>query len=401
MIYGVVGLGYGDEGKGKTVAKILYALREHNTARKLVVRYNGGPQAGHSVTYKGQTHIYSSFGAGTFINELDADTFWSRFCTFDPVALLKEYKKAEEMFGDLKTKLYIDHHCPVILPCDKIANTLPTPNTGLLPENISSSCGSGHGPCVYRNTETPHRLAVVDLFNMPHSLLVQKIDAINTWYLSSVPAKDHKIIGDLLETETDILLKAIRELKNNTRVLPVSWQWINTYKQWESIVFEGAQGTLLDQHHGIFPHVTRSNTTFANATVLLKEVNKQFHEIFYVTRAYLTRHGSGPFDALPITLKNTDNEINVTNPAQGEFRTGEINTDLIEYAIDLNRSYLNSSATVGATTRYTVVVNNLDQVPYPNYFRDYFCNWIDRCFYYSPEITEGLEITDIDNRVNK
>jgi adenylosuccinate synthase len=106
------------------------------------------------------------------------------------------------------------------------------------------------------------------------------------------------------------------------------------------VIFEGAQGIMLDQDLGFFPHVTRSNTTTENAHVLAEEMNlEKYSDVFYVTRSYQTRHGIGPMsnEHRPITLINNEGETNVSANWQGTFRTGMLDVDLLKYAIQMDR----------------------------------------------------------------
>lgn len=100
-------------------------------------------------------------------------------------------------------------------------------------------------------------------------------------------------------------------------------------------IFEGAQGILLDRDFGVFPNVTRSNTTSKNALKLYP-----FKEIYYVTRSYLTRHGNGFLpDEKPLKLINNKKETNTGNRYQGKFRTAELNTDLLNYALQCDSHF--------------------------------------------------------------
>lgn len=116
------------------------------------------------------------------------------------------------------------------------------------------------------------------------------------------------------------------------------------------LIFEGAQGILLDQVHGFFPNVTRSNTTIKNVLTMCEP-----KEVYYVTRSYMTRHGNGPVpEAAYVEIKNNANESNKTNDFQGRFRSFKLNLPLLRYAAECER--------LPARTRTNLVVTCCDQV---------------------------------------
>lgn len=288
----VVGLGFGDEGKGVVTSQIVE--RSHDP---MVVRFNGGHQAGHTVIYNGHRHVFSSFGSGTLQG---APTYWSRHCIVYPTAMLNE-------FNDLKQfnpTLYIDPLCPVTTPFDVISNQS---------DCLHGSVGVGFGKTIQRQ-EDHYKLFAKDLKHL--SVLRIKLDMIMSYYkATSADAKFQKE-KFIMDVESMISLKNIR---------------IQTPEHKGDLVFEGAQGILLDQAFGFFPHVTRSNTTSKNAIGLIDKYCQP--EIYMVTRAYQTRHGKGPMTGNAITLKNNESETNVLNQYQGKFRTSTLDLSLIDYAV--------------------------------------------------------------------
>ncbi|MDX1905264.1 MAG: adenylosuccinate synthetase, partial [Thermonemataceae bacterium] len=119
----VIGLGFGDEGKGLTTHFL--SLQSPNS---LVIRFNGGQQAGHTVrTKQGKNHIFSNFGAGTFSQ---IPTYWSQFCTFSPSSLLKEYEMLQQQIQHLPI-LWVDKLCPVTTHYDILFNRLSEQYRGL------------------------------------------------------------------------------------------------------------------------------------------------------------------------------------------------------------------------------------------------------------------------------
>lgn len=125
---------------------------------------------------------------------------------------------------------------------------------------------------------------------------------------------------------------------------------------YSNLVFEGSQGIMLDKDHGIFPNVTYANTTSKNAFDIISKLNnlnledlngytifKDDIEIYYITRCYQTRHGNGYMSSEGnISLINNQEEINVKNQYQGEFRVGELDYNILKYALEIDNIYSNN-----------------------------------------------------------
>lgn len=303
----VVGAGFGDEGKGLTTS-----WRCANTEKPLVVRFNGGHQAGHQVNYNGKKHIFSSFGSGTLQG---VPTYWSEYCTFHPSAFLNEY----QLLKSLKPLIYVNPLCPVTTFFDVDFNRLAERT------KANGSVGVGFGATIQRQ-EAYYKLFVQDLFH--EKILLEKLKNIANYYGRKYD--DYRM---------EEFLEVIREVKN---IITLSDNSIiyNNYNP----IFEGAQGILLDMDFGFFPNVTRSNTTSKNALKLC-EVSGVFnytntHEIYYVTRCYTTRHGRGYMgEGKPVTLKNNEGETNKSHEFQGEFRTSEMDFELLNYALECDNNF--------------------------------------------------------------
>ena len=146
----VIGLQFGDEGKGSMVSYLCSQSRN-----PLVVRFNGGHQAGHTVLYNGIRHTFSSFGSGTLQG---VPTYWSKYCTFYPLAAYNEYLKLQTL-GIKKPILYVDPLCPVTTPYDCFSNFLDEK------ENNHGSVGVGFGSTIKRH-ESHYKLYFQDLFKI-------------------------------------------------------------------------------------------------------------------------------------------------------------------------------------------------------------------------------------------
>jgi len=110
--------------------------------------------------------------------------------------------------------------------------------------------------------------------------------------------------------------------------------------EYQAIILEGAQGIMLDQDHGIIPHTTWGYTTSRNAVELIRATGEECtYSVHYVTRAYQARHGDGPMTGKLIDIAGEDS-TNVTNPYQGALRTAAIDCDLLDYALNVDRAYI-------------------------------------------------------------
>jgi adenylosuccinate synthase len=314
----VIGLGFGDEGKGHITSYLVSQSRN-----SLVCRFNGGHQAGHTVYFGGHRHIFSSFGSGTLQN---IPTFWSKFCTLYPIALKNEYEVLRKI--GIRPTLYVDPLCPITTPFDIISNQYCESL------NNHGSVGVGFGATIERH-ENNHCIFAEDLFNL--TVLKTKLDLLKEYY-----SEIYKINSLIWDIQYQQFLDAIEYLFTNIVIYLSDSSILKKF----DIVFEGAQGIMLDQKHGFFPHVTRSNTTSKNAMELIVENNLNIPEIYYITRTYQTRHGNGPLSNesifAPPILVNNEQETNVTGEWQGKFRTGILDLDLIDYALTIDNLYSQS-----------------------------------------------------------
>jgi len=298
----VFGSGFGDEGKGKVVS-YLCSLNK----KSLVVRFSGGQQAGHHVMLEnGSEHVFSNFGSGGLQS---IPTYWTKYCTFDPVGVLNE-------LDILKTKvnpiLYVDKKCPLTTTYEKAYN-IEVNKLG----RKHGSCGVGVGQTFQR--EEDHHSILFEDIHYP-SILKIKLNLLAQYYSMH-----------LAENHTDKFLSSCEKIRQSKNIICCD----DIYKTIEilqpsTLIFEGSQGLMLDQNFGFFPHVTRSNTGSKN---ILEMGFKP--EVWLVTRAYQTRHGNGPMTTEYIESKIEDNayEKNDYNEFQGYFRKGILDLDLINYAI--------------------------------------------------------------------
>ncbi len=207
------------------------------------------------------------------------------------------------------------------------------------------TCGLGIGKTMKRN-ESPYKLYAVDLLN-PEALK-EKINNINKLYYKTFVTCDQEQM--MLQGEIDDFNEALIEMSWEIR----NYDYLSEY---DNLIFEGSQGIMLDMDHGVFPNVTYANTTTKNAHEILDKLNVTDREIYYVTRAYSTRHGSGPFIEEDITLINNEGEINTFNEFQKDFKVANIDYDRLNYALSIDDIYSNSKV-----RNKNLVVTCLDQL---------------------------------------
>lgn len=332
----LAGLGYGDEGKGATVD---YLVRQHNA--KAVVRYNGGPQAAHNVvTDDGRHHTFAQWGSGTF--NPGVLTYLSRFMLFNPFNMVKE---GDHLVGlgvpDAFDRLYVDRDAPVVTPYHRAANRVREQARGV---GRHGSCGLGIGETMIDLIELgPEAIYVKDLTNA--SVLRRKLEQVRERKVKALQEAIYILNGGgNVSAELEILLDSgfISTLVEDYQEVSKLFQTVDGGFLAEvlkkgPVVFEGAQGVLLDQTYGFQPYTTWTDITYNNAEKLLQdsmftgEVSK-----VGVLRAYATRHGAGPFttedDFLTATYPDLHNGI---GEWQGSFRVGNFDLVAAKYALEV------------------------------------------------------------------
>jgi adenylosuccinate synthase len=319
----IIGANYGDEGKG--LLTDFHAASIGSDA--LVVRFNGGAQAGHTVvTPDGRRNVFSHVGSGAFAG---ARTFLSRFFVANPMLFHREVSVLAKL--GVVPAVSIDRLAPVTTPWDMLVNQAVETARGALRHG---SCGIGFGETIERNLDPRFALTVTTLAD--HARLARTLDAIRTDY---VPMRLSKLglaerwvgLRDLAMSDDlfDRYLGDVEAFRAAVAITDTS-----ALGDAARVIFEGAQGLLLDQDRGAFPHVTRSNTGLRNALMLAQEAGIDTLDVTYVTRAYVTRHGAGP---LPHELDGPPDKVrdctNVSNAWQGSLRFAWLDLDIVRQAI--------------------------------------------------------------------
>lgn len=344
----VCGTQWGDEGKGRVVSWLI----NQNTSDKIVVRYSGGHQAGHTVIHNGVKHIFSNFGSGCLQG---VKTYFSEHCTVYPNTLYNESKVLEAKTN--KRHGIIVHPLTMITtPYDVIYNRVTEMR------NRHGSVGIGVGATMKRNIDTPYKLYAIDI--LYPELFKEKLKQIYRYYSN--------ILGDLefsnlcVSKLGDLDFKYEIEKFHDIFTQNITIDDYSSLILYQEIIFEGSQGIMLDMDHGIFPNVTYGNTTTKNAIKICNEIGCETVNNYYVTRCYQTRHGNGWMsNQSEIKLINNHEEINVQNQWQGNFRVGEFDLKLFNHAYLIDKIYNKFFNTDN------VVVTCVDQRPDLNFKEEY------------------------------
>ena len=327
----VVGLGYGDEGKGTTVDWLVRHYAAHT-----VVRFNGGAQAGHNVVLPdGRHHCFAQFGAGTFAG---ARTHLSKYMLVNPIAAYSEASVLEDKgIADLAlTQLSCHEDAIVTTPFHVSMNRLRELARG---DARHGSCGMGIGETVdgsHRDPQSTIRIRDLrDARALRRKLKRQQEIMVREQLELPISSEDLGRSADyrvIVAHDTVERTEAIFQIFSD-RISIVDDDWVRALLEQPGVVFEGAQGVLLDETFGFAPHNTWSTCTFTNAMALLAGLDVQPLRLG-VTRSFHTRHGAGPFvterkDAPPL-----ERDHNQPSKWQGNFRHGSLDLVALRYAVE-------------------------------------------------------------------
>lgn len=340
----IIGSQWGDEGKGH-MTDILC-----NAPNTLNVRFNGGAQASHTVvTPDNKRHAFHNFGAGTFSG---AKTYLSKDFIVNVYGFVFELDELRYSFN-IHPSLFVNPDCIVTTPWDIYINqAIET----IRDKSRHGSCGFGINETVERSNSEYYRITIMDLLN--EEQLIKKLYNIQNGYvkhrledeyslnLSDLPSKYVDLLTD--EKNIDIFLFYARKFLSNVLIANDS-----ILHRFDNVVFEGAQGLLLDQNNTeYYPHVTTSNTGIINVMDILSNFDFQGNiDIYYMTRCYLTKHGAGNFEG-ELKLKPYSkiiDQTNIPNEFQGSLRFGYLNFDLLSTAINKDLQNLIFPANINVT----------------------------------------------------
>ena len=352
----LLGLQWGDEGKGKIVDVL-------TPKYDIIGRFQGGPNAGHTLEFNGIKHVLRTIPSGIFHEK--SINIIGNGVVIDPVVLIAEIDALIKMGVDVKSKLLLSTKAHLILPSHRLLDAASEAAKGK--EKIGSTL-KGIGP-TYMDKTGRNGIGIGDIslpnFKDKYSALVEKHKQI---------LSHHNFEYDLSSMEPE-WFAAIESLKKYQQI--ESEHFINdAYKNNKAILAEGAQGSLLDIDFGSYPFVTSSNTICAGACTGLGIAPNRIGKVFGIFKAYCTRVGSGPFptelhDEIGDKIRNNGREFgSVTGRPR---RTGWLDLPALKYAVMINgvtelmmmkADILSGFETIQVCTHYNYQGKKIDYLPY-------------------------------------
>ncbi|QYJ67471.1 adenylosuccinate synthase [Flavobacterium litorale] len=354
----LLGLQWGDEGKGKIV-DVLTAKYD------IIARFQGGPNAGHTLEFDGIKHVLRTIPSGIFHEK--SINIIGNGVVMDPVVFQKEIEGLAKFNIDIKSRLLISRKAHLILPTHRLLDAASEAAKGKA--KIGSTL-KGIGP-TYMDKTGRNGIRVGDIeladFKERYRALADKHQSMIAFY-------DVDLQYNLEELEEEFFT-AIKALKELTFIDSEAYL-NNAMKSGKSILAEGAQGSLLDIDFGTYPFVTSSNTTAAGACTGLGIAPNRVQEVFGIFKAYTTRVGSGPFptelfDEVGDAMAKMGNEFgSVTGRAR---RCGWLDLVALKYAVQVNGvtqlymmkgDVLSGFDTLKVCTAYKYKGETIDHLPY-------------------------------------
>ena len=354
----LLGLQWGDEGKGKIVDVL-------TSKYNIIARFQGGPNAGHTLVFNGKKHVLHTIPSGIFHE--NAINLVGNGVVIDPVIFKKELEKLDEQSINYKDKLFISRKAHIILPTHRLLDAASEASKGKA--KIGSTL-KGIGP-TYMDKTGRNGLRIGDLeledWKEKYRALADKHEAMIGFY-------DVDIQYNLAELETEFF-KALKTLKS-LKFIDSEEYIFQAQKAGKSILAEGAQGSLLDIDFGTYPFVTSSNTTAAGACTGLGVAPNKIGDVLGIFKAYTTRVGSGPFptelfDEDGATMSRVGNEFGATTGRAR--RCGWLDLVALKYACQINgvtklmmmkADVLSGFKTLEVCTAYNYKGQTIDHLPF-------------------------------------
>ncbi|HDR68226.1 MAG TPA: adenylosuccinate synthase [Bacteroidaceae bacterium] len=350
----LLGLQWGDEGKGKVVD----VLTPHYD---VIARFQGGPNAGHTLEFNNHTHILHNIPSGIFRE--DKINIITNGVVLDPIVFKREIDTLEEIGIDLTKNLWISRKAHLILPTHRILDAASEASKGNL--KIGSTL-KGISP-TYMDKTGRNGLRIGDIelnFKEKYNQLKEKHRKLLKLY-----------DFDYTLEEEEKFFEGIKTIQK-FRLVNSEYEINDFLERGKSILAEGAQGTLLDIDFGSYPYVTSSNTICAGACTGMGVAPSKIGEVFGIFKAYCTRVGSGPFptellDDCGDRLRDIGKEFGSTTGRPR--RCGWLDLVALKYSLMLNgvtqlimtkTDVLDSFDTIKVATAYSVNGKLSDQLPY-------------------------------------
>lgn len=317
--YAVIDMGFGDCGKGTTVECLC-----HKHKPDFVIRFNGGSQAAHNVhLIDGHKHTFSQFGSGTFQK---IPTYLTQYVSIDPISLYREgISLIDYMKYNVFSNMHIHERCLITTPYHRGVNRLKENKRG---DSRHGSCGVGYGETVSLELTNPELvLRYSDLSSRVK--IREKLNNIKKFYL-----RDYADLVNSIEYNLDIedIVDIYQNVYHDCNLISDDKE--KGILSSSCVVWEGAQGLLLDENYGFYPNNTWSTVGRTNIDALYNKYNLNVHlDIIGVLRTYQTRHGYGVFvtenDECNYLVSDDDNNQNIW---QGIFRVGYLDIELLKHA---------------------------------------------------------------------
>lgn len=367
----LLGLQWGDEGKGKIVDAI-------TSDYDIIARFQGGPNAGHTIEFDGHKHVLHTIPSGIF--NQGAINIIGNGVVIDPAIFLNEINGLKKFNIDLNSKLFISKRAHIILPTHKIIDATSEASKGK--KKIGSTL-KGIGP-TYMDKTGRNGIRVGDIIDDNWQ---KKYNSLKEKHLNLISNFNQSVDIDLNKLEAEFF-EGIKCLKSFNLI--ESENYLNkSIKEGKRILAEGAQGSLLDIDFGTYPFVTSSNTTSAGACSGLGVPPNKIKNIRGIFKAYTTRVGSGPFptelfDSTGEKIREIGHEYGATTGR--DRRCGWLDLVALKYTIEINgvtelnimkSDVLSSIGKLLVCTSYTIDGKIVDFFPYDIKSKDITPNYVE------------------------
>ena len=354
----LLGLQWGDEGKGKVVDVL--------TPRyDVVARFQGGPNAGHTLEFDGKKYVLRSIPSGVFQNE--KMNLIGNGVVLDPVLFMEEAEALCQGGIDLKHSLKLSRKAHLILPTHRLLDAANEQAKGAA--KIGTT-GKGIGP-TYTDKTSRNGIRLGDITEN----FSEKYTTARNRHLTRLAALGATPDSEQLAQLEERWMKAIEYLKEY-EIVDGEYAVNDALAQGKSVLCEGAQGTMLDVDFGSYPFVTSSNTVCAGACTGLGIAPNKIGDVFGIFKAYCTRVGSGPFptelfDETGKQIRDLGHEYGAVTGR--ERRCGWIDLVALRYAIMINgvtklimmkSDVLDGFPTIKACVAYKINGKETDRFPY-------------------------------------
>ncbi len=352
----LLGLQWGDEGKGKVVDVL-------TPQYDVIARFQGGPNAGHTLEFEGEKYVLRSIPSGIF--QGGKVNIIGNGVVLAPDLFMQEVKELEKSGHNLKDRLKISTKAHLIMPTHRLIDAAQEAKKG---KNKVGTTGKGIGP-TYTDKISRTGLRVGDILDN----FKEKYEAHKAAHLDQLKALNYT---DFNITEIEKTWLEGIEFMKNFQFVEGEYAVNNYLKEGKSVLCEGAQGTMLDVDFGSYPFVTSSNTICAGACSGLGIGPNKIGDVFGIMKAYCTRVGSGPFptelfDEEGKKIRDLGHEYGAVTGR--ERRCGWIDLVALKYAIMINgvtklimmkSDVLDTFATIKACVAYNINGKITTELPY-------------------------------------